>query len=158
VGPARSVRAVPGAAPLTADQKGAGVMLDAFSHQQWRLTVILFVVCIVTAAAGAIVGIDDNLPGLFLVMVSAVVFVLAFVHPWRTTRRFILLIGASLGAFVVFTVLHNVLGDVSPAGAAFFYLAIFLCPAGMLVGIVGTLVSLFTGRRGHGARTTGHVA
>jgi hypothetical protein len=133
-------------------------MLEAFSRQQWKRTVILFVACAVTTAAGVIVGIDDNLPGLLLVMVSAVAFVLAFVHPWRTTRRFILLIGASLGAFVVFTVLHNVLGDASPAGTAFFYLAIFLCPAGMLVGIVGTLVSLVTGRRGHGARPTGHAA
>jgi hypothetical protein len=147
-----------GSASLTADQKGAGVMLEAFSHQQWKRTMILFVVCAVAAVAGAIVGIDDNLPGLLLVTISAVAFVLAFAHPWRTTRRFVLLIGASLGAFVVCTVLHNVFGDASPAGAAFFYLAIFLFPAGMLVGIVGSLVSLVMGRRGHGARPTGHAA
>jgi hypothetical protein len=126
-------------------------MLEAFSRAQWRPTLLLLATCGVLAAGAGVVGVSDNLPGLLLALVSAIALVLAFVHPWRTSRRFLLLVGASVVVFVASTVLSNVLGDGSAAGGVFFFIAIWLCPAALLVGIIGAVVTFAASRRGHHA-------
>jgi hypothetical protein len=124
-------------------------MFEAFSKPQWKRTLLLLVICGALAAAAGVVGIDDNLPGQSLAFLSAIALVLAFVHPWRTSRRFLLLTGASVLGFVVFAILSAVLenADVAGAGGVFFLLALFLCPAGLMVGIIGALATLVTSRR-----------
>ncbi len=125
-------------------------MFEAFSPQSRRRTLLLLVICGALAAAAAVAGIDDNLPGQSLAFLSAIALVLAFVHPWRTSRRFLLLIGASALGFVVFAVLSSVMENAGVAGGGvFFLLAIFLCPAGLLVGILGAVVTLTRERRAH---------
>ena len=129
-------------------------MIEAFSTPRNRnRTFILFAVCGVLAIAAAI-GIDDNPPGLLLAFLSASAFVLAFVHPWRASKQFRYLIYASVLGFIVFAVLHNVFdfvasklggsglvpGLLNGAGAAFFLVAVLLCPPGLLVGAVGAAV------------------
>ena len=78
----------------------------------------------------------------------------AFVHPWKAPGSFGLLIFASGAGFIVSAILHNVFHGVAPmvgesgiahdalagAGAAFFLIAIFLCPSGFLVGFVGAAI------------------
>ena len=54
-------------------------------------TSILVAVCGLLAIAAATVGVDDNLPGVLLAFLAATAFVLAFVHPWRTAKKFVLL-------------------------------------------------------------------
>lgn len=130
-------------------------MLDAFSTKRNRnRTFVFFAVCIVLGVAAAVVGISDNLPGVLLAYLSAIAFVVAFVHPWKTSKQFRRLIYASALGFVVFGVLHNVFhglaskvggsglahGLLGGAGAAFFLIAIMLCPPGLLVAAVGAIV------------------
>jgi hypothetical protein len=124
-------------------------MFEAFSKPQRRRTLLFLVICGALAAAAAAVGTSDNLPGQSLALLSAMALVLAFVHPWRTSRRFLLLTGASVLMFAVSTVLSNVFGDGSVAGGVFFFIAIWLCPAGLLVGIIGALGTFVTSRRAH---------
>jgi hypothetical protein len=125
-------------------------MLEAFSKAQRRRTLLFLVICGALAAAAGVVGTTDNLPGQSLAWLSAIALVLAFVHPWRTSRRFLLLIGASALGFVVFAVLSAVLENAGVAGGGvFFLLALFLCPAGLAVGIVGAVVTRVTSRRMH---------
>jgi hypothetical protein len=125
-------------------------MFEAFSKPQRRRTLLFLVICGALAAAAGVVGIDDNFPGQSLAWLSAIALVLAFVHPWRTSRRFLLLIGASALGFVVFAVLSASMENAGVGGGGvFFLLALFLCPAGLLVGITGAAVTWVTSIRAH---------
>jgi hypothetical protein len=125
-------------------------MLEAFSKPQRNRTLLFLVICGVLAAAAGVAGIDDNLPGQSLVWLSAIALVLAFVHPWRTLRRFLFLIGAAVLGFVVFAVLSAVMENTGVlGGGVFFVLALFLCPAELLVGIIGAVSAFVASRREH---------
>ena len=145
-------------------------MFEAFStpHNR-RRTLLLFAVCGVLAAAAGAVGIDDNPLGVLLAFLSATALVLAFVHPWRTSRQFRRLACASALGFVALAVLSNVgeavaskvgvqgpfEGLLNGAGAVFFLIAILLCPPGLLVGVIGAVV---TSRRERHSRPDSPVA
>jgi len=121
---------------------------------------------VVAVAAAFAVGISDNPPGIVLLYVASVCLVLAVTHRWRRVKPFVWLLVGSLVLFPVAALLHNVLyalGELS-AGAplvrgtfeglhvGFFLAALFLAPAGVLVGAVG---SLLTWRR---SRTAGSLS
>ncbi len=126
-------------------------MVEAFSKAQWRLTLLLLVMCGALAAAGGVVGISDNMVGLSLAFLAAVALMLAFVHPWRSPRRFLFLIGVSVGVFVAIVVVGGLLDnagfDMSAAGDFLFYITIVFCPAGFVVGIIGAVVTWASSRR-----------
>jgi drug/metabolite transporter (DMT)-like permease len=137
-------------------------MIDALSTLHNRIrTLILLVTCGLSAIAAATVGIDDNPPGILLAFLAATAFVLAFVHPWRTSRQFRRLLYASALGFVVFGLLHNVFEAIASnlgssglvqdlfngAGAALFLIATLVCPPGLLVGAVGAVVMAIRNRR-----------
>jgi hypothetical protein len=121
---------------------------------------MLFAVCGLLAIAARAIGIDDNPPGLLLAFLSASAFVLAFVHPWRTSKQFRYLIYASVLGFIVFALLHNVFdffasksggsnivsGLLNGTSTAFFIVATLLCPPGLLVGVIGAVVMYISER------------
>ena len=138
-------------------------MIDALSTPRNRIrTFILLVICGLSAIAAAAVGIDDNPPGILLAFFAATAFVLAFVHPWRTSRQFRRLLYASVLGFVVFGLLHNVFEAVASnlggsglvqdllnvAGGALFLIATLVCPPGLLVGAVGAVIMSIRNRQG----------
>ena len=97
-----------------------------------------------------IVGIDDNVPGIILLFISSILLVLAFTHNWNRPKPYVLLIIFSLVGFVVSTILHNVFEAIGGertffgiVGALFFLVALFLCPAGLLMGIIGSIIKSF---------------
>jgi hypothetical protein len=131
-------------------------MLEAFSTPHNRRRTLLFLaLCGVLAVAAGAVGIDDNPLGVSLAFLSATALVLAFVHPWRTSRQFRRLVYASVLGFVALAVLSNVVeaiaskvgvqspfaGLLNGVGAACFVIATLLCPAGLLAGIIGAVVT-----------------
>ena len=84
-------------------------MIGALSTPHNRIrTLIFFVTCGLSAIAAAAVGIDDNPPGILLALLAATAFVLAFVHPWRTSRQFRSPLYTSALGSVVFGLLHIV--------------------------------------------------
>ena len=118
---------------------------------QLRLTLLVCAAALVAAALA--VGINDNPPGLPLAFLSSIALVTALAVGLRTKRQFEILLLASLLLFVGAAVLHNVFeAAASVAGAAwlkaagevigvtFFLVAIFLCPAGIVVGLIGLIV------------------
>jgi hypothetical protein len=130
-------------------------MLQALATTQDRLrTLILLGISGAAAVAAFLVGIDDNLPGILLALAAAVTLVLAFVHPWRSTREFRRLFLASVLGFLLLAVLHNifdafagtaehvaVLHDLLEVlGGLAFIVATLLCPAALLVSIVALVV------------------
>ena len=96
---------------------------------QRPLRVFLAAGCI-ALAAGLVVGVSDNPPGLILVYLAGASFILAFAHRWRTVR-----------SYVMKTVAEAL-------RVAFFLIAVFLCPVGVLIGGVGGVI---TWRRTRGA-------
>jgi hypothetical protein len=135
-------------------------MLQAFTRPNRRLTIGLFVLCSGLAIAAALVGLADNPPGLLLALLAGMAAVAAFVHPWRTVNQFWYLAFYSVLGLVLFGVLHNVFealahhrtGALSkyalePLAVTTFLVAIFVCPAAFLVGIIGTLITFIRSRR-----------
>jgi len=121
-----------------------------------RVTLLWILICCGCLIAAFIVGISGNLPGLALCYVAAISIILAFVHSWRRVKYFFILLGASLVGFFIFVVLHNVfygLGQMAADinilaqlldffHAVFFIIATLVCPAGFLVGVVGSLITM----------------
>ena len=121
-----------------------------------KVTVGLVILCCVLLLVAFIVGISDNPPGLALCYLATVSLILSFVHGWRKVKYFLILFGSSVIGFAVFVVLHNVfyaLAEISSdivvlnrslefLHAAFFLVAIFVCPAGLLIGTIGGMLTV----------------
>ena len=138
-------------------------MIAVFSTPQNRIkTFVLLAVCGLLAIAAAAVGVDDNPPGVLLAFLAATAFVLAFVHPWRTAKKFVLLLLASVLGFLLYIALNIVLDiaaqDPATAGAlqyllqspvveALSVIIAILCPAVFIVGAVGAVVMFVRNRR-----------
>jgi uncharacterized membrane protein (UPF0136 family) len=125
-----------------------------------KVFIVVGIFCALIISAIAI-GVSDNIPGIVLCYLATVVLVVASTHTWRRTRRFLILLVASVIAFFVFVLLHNAfyalailtnhiaaLSHLMEAlDVVFFIIAIFLCPATFLVGAVGSIVCAIMGRR-----------
>lgn len=137
-------------------------MLEAFTTKHNRIiSFICLAACGLLGAAAAAVGINDNLPGILLVYLAVIAFLLAFTHPWRAARQYRNLIFASVAGFIVFTVLHNLLdaaavnlgapalvvGLLDILGTGCFLIAVLLCPAALAVGAAGAAVLYIRERR-----------
>lgn len=130
-------------------------MVQAFSTAHNRIWTFIFLALgAVLAVVAAARGISDSAPRILMAHLAAVCFVLAVAHPWRSSKQFRRLLAGSVIGFVVFTVLHiplenladeegSGLGDdlLGAVGAAFFLIATMLCPAGFVVGAVGSAVT-----------------
>lgn len=109
----------------------------------------------VAVAAAFLVGISDNPPGILLLYGATASLILAFVHSWRSSKRFLILTLASIAGFPLAVFLHNAFeaiagmaaGMILPGilnflGVVFFLVAVFACPAGLLIGGVGALATI----------------
>jgi hypothetical protein len=117
-------------------------------------TLLLLALGIVALVAALLVGIADNPPGLALLYAAVTLFLLALVHHWRTVRRFLVLLIASLLGFPVTAILHNLFYALAELAAEleglaqvlgflevlFFMIAVVVCPPGIVVGAVGAVV------------------
>jgi hypothetical protein len=127
-----------------------------------RLTLILLAICGLLTIAAVAVGIDDNLLGILFALVAATAFVLAFAHSWRTPRKFMFLLLASVLGFGLFIILSIMLDSVtqdpsasgtlrelieSPAMNALNTIIVMLCSAAFIVGVVGSVAMLIHRRR-----------
>ena len=138
-------------------------MIAAFStpYSSTR-TFILLAVCGLLAIAAVAAGIDENLPGILLAFLAAIAFVLAFVHPWKTARQFMILLLASILGFVLFTILVIFLDTAaqdpattgalqnlleSPVVNAVNIIIAMICPAAFIVGAVGSVAMFIRNRR-----------
>jgi len=124
-------------------------------------TILLLTLCGLFAIAAVSVGIDDNPPGLLLAFFAAIAFVLAFVHPWQATRKFMFLLLASALGFVLFVILNMILDLMaqnptasralrdmieSPVANALNTIIAMVCPAAFMVGAVGWVVAFIRNR------------
>ena len=137
-------------------------MIDAFSTRSNRIkALILLVICCLSAFASTVVGIDENPPGILLALLAAVSFVLAFSHPWRTARKFLFLLLASVLGFILFVILSIISDSIvqnpassdtlqklieSPVNEALSIILAMLISAAFLVGVVGAVIMFIRSR------------
>jgi uncharacterized membrane protein YdcZ (DUF606 family) len=137
---------------------------DALTRKNLRRRLIFLGCAVVFLAAAMLVGIADNPPGILLAFASSILAVLALTTGWQHPRKHFYLFAGSFLAFALTAVLHNVFEAAAFVagvpwlktaggfiGAAFFLVAIFLCPAGIVVGAVGGIASMFRRKRPAGA-------
>ena len=119
-----------------------------------RLMLALLAAGCVFLVAALVIGINDNLPGLVLVYLAVTAWLVAFAHRWRRVKSFLILLVVCLLGFPLFAVLHNVFyalaeltSDVVILSQAlgflevvFFMLGVLVCPPGVLVGAVGSVI------------------
>jgi len=139
------------------------IMTSAFStsHNK-KMTLILLATCGLLAIAAVVAGIDDNPPGILLAFLAATAFVLAFVHPWRTARKFIFLLFASILGFVLYIIMNIILDTAaqdpatagalqdllqSPVANAVSIIIAMICAAAFIVGAVGSVAMFIRNRR-----------
>ncbi|MEN8120780.1 MAG: hypothetical protein ABFS35_10555 [Bacteroidota bacterium] len=119
-----------------------------------KISLIFIATGILLMIVALIFGISDNPPGIILAFISICAITLAFVHHWTKLKKFlVLLIGSVLG-FPVFAVLHNLFYGLAIMAkdiivvkqileildVSSFLIAIFLCPVGIIVGAIGSIV------------------
>lgn len=111
-------------------------------------------ICGLAVIGAAILGVDDNPPGIALAYLAAICFIIAFVHSWRSVSQFGVLALVSVLGFVIFALLHNLLeGSASNltrsswlkpvlegAAAVAFLIAVLITPAAVVVGLIGAAI------------------
>jgi hypothetical protein len=131
----------------------------------WPLFWALVAVFVVTVCLLLVPQFRESLGGSWLFLTPLIVFfllgvaLLVFTLLEKVSGRlkgFLLLTGASAAGYFIFVLLHNafyalgtISGDLSIIGplvdfldAAFFFMAILVCPLGFLVGAIGSVVLL----------------
>lgn len=127
----------------------------------------LAVAGLLALAAGGLVGVADHLPGIALWYAAAVLLTLAAVLRWRPAALWFRMAALTAAAFVVLVVAHNAAeaaahAVASPAllvdllelvSVAAFLLAVFGCPAALVVSLAGGFVLLSREKDGDGNRS-----
>ncbi len=131
------------------------------NRRNLKVTLILLALSGILLIAAFIIGIADNPPGIILLYAGTFALILAFVCRWREVKKFILLTLISIIGLPVFAVLHNLLealGEKSADIIILYYLstglsvlsfliALIICPAGLITGIIGIVVLTLKTRR-----------
>ncbi len=136
--------------------------MEAFSPNNRHKTIILLAICVLSTVTADLVGIDDNLPGILLAFLAGITFILAFVHPWRSPRKFLFLLLAAVLGLILFVALF-ILIDItaqnpaspvamrelanSPAIEITSMILAMVLPAALLIGLVGWIVMKIRRRR-----------
>lgn len=138
-------------------------MLDNFSKPRNRRKSLAFLgICVILAISSAIVGIDDNPPGVLLALIAAIAGVLAFVHPWRAVKKFAFLFLASVIGFVLFIILSIISDSIiqnpetssillkllqNPLNDALSLVLTMIFSAMFIIGVIGSVVIVIHDRR-----------
>ena len=119
-------------------------MSSLLKQKTTYLYISISIVLIITAL---FLGIDDNPPGIIIFFLGSIILVVAFTHNYKKAGSYLLLGVFSMAGFAVSVLLHNVFEAIGGegtilgiVGAMFFLIAIFICPACLVVGIVGSIV------------------
>jgi len=127
----------------------------AADNKSRKITLLFLVVSCLSLISAFIVGISGNWVGIILCHIAATALILVFTHKWRKVKNFLILSAVSLVGFGVFVVLHNLFYGLAELAAdiivlkypleflhaAFFLIALLICPSGLAIGTVGSLLA-----------------
>lgn len=130
------------------------------SSYRW-VSPILVALAAASATGAVLIGVEDNPPGFALAVLAGIMLVTAFVHRWRSPKRFLSLsavafglsvmaVGALIAVDIALTsgrVPEPMAPAVDTAGNLLALMVAFLVVPSILVGLVGALVTWLTHRR-----------
>ena len=131
-----------------------------FEPQNQRITLILLLAGILFIVIGSVIGIADNPPGIIVLFIGIILLFFAFIHFWRSSKPYLILLVVSLAGGIVFAILHNLFdvlaGNWSEIAlipqileglaTGSFLIAVLLCPVGIFVGFFGAILTYFLKR------------
>ncbi|MEJ2614305.1 MAG: hypothetical protein P8Z35_05070 [Ignavibacteriaceae bacterium] len=113
-------------------------------------TNILLVIGIILIAAALIVKISDNPPGIALAYSGLIFLFLAFTHKFNSPKPYVILLISSVAALLIFGELaiyidihYKNIYLVGLLRAFSFLFCWFICPIGIIIGSVGSLLQLY---------------
>lgn len=135
-------------------------MFESFESPHQRVSVILVVLSVASAVGAVLVGVDDNPPGVALAALGGIMCVTAFVHHWRSPKRFLALAAGAFGLGVITVgiliwidisltagrVPESIVPAVDTGGNVLALAAAFLIVPSILVGLVGSITAWLAGR------------
>jgi len=115
--------------------------LALFNIENRKKTLIWLLLSIVLIIASLIIGISDNLPGIVMIGIGLICFYYSFVHIWKKSGNFVLLIYVSIGIALLQILIINIFGWMNKTQylSEGWIMGIFflICIPLLLVGVVG---------------------
>ena len=129
--------------------------ITLFNYEnRWR-TISFFIASVLLIIASLLAGISDNPPGIALAYAGIIVLFLVFTHPWRKPANYAILAGICAGIIIIIFVGLEIWSAVyieprmprtptqgeNVAEAIILILIFFICLPGVVVGLLGTLIT-----------------
>ena len=133
------------------------IFSEPMNKKNIKMTIAALLTGLIMIIFPLVIGLADDPPGIVSIILGTLTLFLAFVHHKWEAKIFIVIYLASGAGFIVFGILHNLfhglaelLEDVNILvqviqflSAVFFLIAVLACPAGVLVGLVGIIITFF---------------
>lgn len=117
-----------------------------------RVLLFLVILLIVTVAFAILEG-TSSLSGIGLIYLSIAILGVILTRRWRRARNYLILLGASTGAFFISILLYNAIHSLFQSWLGvdfwgktvtrdeflFFSIAVFICPVAFIIGAVGSI-------------------
>jgi len=121
--------------------------LSLFDPEHLRLTLSLFSAAILLMIVSQIMGINDNLPGIAMLLAGIILLYFSVLHPWRKLEYWAILIGVCVGILLLewlgIHLLVRLKFEKYVSEAIGMIVAFFICLPGIVTGIIGTLICAF---------------
>lgn len=128
--------------------------LSLFNKVNRKTTFLFLLLSVILVIVAIVMGITDNVPAILVLFTGIVLFVATFIHIWRRIRSYLILALIFALAFPIFVVLHNIISGISGLitenvwlisilgffDAFAFILAVIICPAAVIAGLLGALI------------------
>jgi len=122
-----------------------------FGPEHLMRTISLFASSIVFIIGAMIVGINDNLPGLAMLVTGIIFFYFSVLHPWRKAENYAILIAIFVGVMILewlsIQLFIKLKWEKYLSEAVLMILAFFVCLPGIIAGLIGVFICVFTRRQ-----------
>ena len=121
--------------------------LSLFDPEHLGLTLSLFSAAILLMIVSQMMGINDNLPGIAMLLAGIILLYFSVLHPWRKLEYWAILIGVCVGILLLewlgIHLLVRLKFEKYVSEAIGMIVAFFICLPGIVTGIIGTLICAF---------------
>ena len=110
-----------------------------------RKTYICGTLSLAAILASTVLSTPESPEGIIFSYLAALLFILAFTHCLAKTRMYVLITMTSVLIFIISEILTNIFTGypegtlINHISEFFFLLAMFICPFGMVIGLVGMI-------------------
>ncbi len=118
-----------------------------FDHDHSLRTMSLSASAIAFISGAVIVGINDNLPGIAMLLTGIVLFYFSILHPWKKPEYYAILIASCVLILILeWLSIHLFMWlkwEKYLSEGVIMILAFFVCLPGIVAGIIGVMICVF---------------